>query len=166
MGINTENLFVRALDTSEVTQRACAILAETTARPVAIPGWAAPAASARHTPSHRKVAVSPVCENWLQVLTSDEVIEPHLALEISRQLDTDAVAVQVYETAGGSGYTHCRGGGIVSSKWSEDTADPYASVCAALEQLMIRQSVRSFADAAREKGRGWIMTPVVRPGAA
>ena len=160
MGLNAESLYLRASDREEIGRCASEVLRSWSGVAEAPLGWAAPVSVGTHADGRRKVALSAVRDGWLQLITSDEVIEPWLAIGLSERLSTDVVAVQVYEVAGASGYTHCRSGRILASEWNDHAADPFEGVRAALAPHGVSLSLASFAEAVRSQDQGWLVLPL------
>lgn len=157
MGLNVENLFVHASDPAHLLLEIQSLAG--IADDVVPPGWKPPASVPIHDLSRRRLAISPDRAGWFQICTSDEAIEPFLAIELSKRLNTDVVAIQVYEIAGAYGYTHCRGGEIMDSQWSDSSPDPLRGVQSMLTALGIEFTPILFGEAIRMRQQGWLVKP-------
>lgn len=166
MGLNVENLFVRTPDPRQVLlaiQRFTQIAPAVSSAPA---DWTLPVQPPTGEFARRRVAISPQRDGWIQVCTSDEVVDPFVAVELSRQLKTDVVAGLVYETTGASGHVHSKNGNIVRSEWSESSPDPAGSVQTALKKLGIHSSLVMFREAVQLRQDGWLVQPAHNPTAA
>jgi hypothetical protein len=165
MGLNVENLFVHASD-SEHLLLEIQNLAAGAAADAGAPGWEAPVSVPTHDLTRRRLAISPVRGGWFQICTSDEAIEPFIAMQLSKRLNTDVITIQVYEIAGASGYTHCRGGEILRSQWSETSPDPLGGVQTMLTAVGIEFTPILFSEAVRMRQQGWLVQSFSKRGAA
>ena len=71
----------------------------------------------------RKIAISPEKDGWITIIESKEVNDYTMLIEISKETESELVAIQQYDSVGAWGYVLINKGEIVDSYFSEDDYD-------------------------------------------
>jgi len=103
----------------------------------------------------RKIAVSAFRDGWTSVVESKEVVDLRLAEQISNDLRTRVVVVQVADTVGARGIAIFEGGAVVSADYSEDDDDPDGTIRTVLESNGISHPIVQFREAVSASFAGW-----------
>ena len=121
------------------------------------PDWGLPASydSVLSDEGKRKIAVSPLIGGWLSAIESKEVVDFALLQQISEQLSTDVIAIQLSEIAGCCGYSFCENCKIRDSYFSEENEDPFGTLKEYLKKHLVPHSILMFREVVNLRNQGW-----------
>ncbi len=105
----------------------------------------------------RKIAVSISKNGWISAIESKEVIDFKLLQQISEQLKTKVIAIQLSEITGCCGYSSCLSGKIIESYFSEEDENPMGTLKAYLKMNGIEHSLLSFREVLNFKNQNWVI---------
>jgi hypothetical protein len=103
----------------------------------------------------RKVAISPLRDNWIIGVESKEVLDFAMLQTISEELHCTVIACQLAGTIDSWGCACCSAGQLLESKWHENDTDPLNALRAYLQDRGIACDLITFREAVRLRGEGW-----------
>ncbi len=103
----------------------------------------------------RKIAVSSPQNGWVALIESKEVNDYALLLQLSKELQTEALAVIQSDITGAWGYVEMLEGKVTESYFSEEDDEIEDLLETKLNQKKICQPLYLFREVVRERGNGW-----------
>jgi len=103
----------------------------------------------------RKVAVSPSDNGWITVIESKEVNDYTMLMLISKELNTEVVAITQSDVVGAWGYVEINNGQVNRSYFSEDDEDIENLMEQKLKEKNIANILYMFREVVRKKDSGW-----------
>lgn len=103
----------------------------------------------------RKIAVSSSKSEWIAIVESKEVNDYAMLMQLSKELQTEVLAVFQYDVTGEWGYVEMFGGKVMGSYFSEEDDEMEDLLGSKLSQKKIFQPLYMFSEVVRERGNGW-----------
>ena len=113
----------------------------------------------------RKVALSAPQNGWITIIESKEVNDYAMLLHMSKELQTEVLAVIQYDIAGAWGYVEISQGVVLNSYFSEDDDDIEDLLASKLEEKSIFvEPLYMFREVVREKEKPWNIVQIPKKG--
>ena len=103
----------------------------------------------------RKIAVSSSKSEWIAIVESKEVNDYAMLMQLSKELQTEVLAVFQYDVMGAWGYVEMVEGKVMESYFSEEDDEIEDLLDSKLNQKKICQPLYMFREVVRERGNGW-----------
>ena len=103
----------------------------------------------------RKIAVSSSKNGWIAIVESKEVNDYNLLIQLSKELQTEVLAVIQYDVTGAWGFVDILEGNVIESYFSEEDDEIEDLLDNKLKQKKICQSLYMFREVVKERGNGW-----------
>lgn len=103
----------------------------------------------------RKIAVSSSKGGWTAIIESKEVNDYAMLMQLSKELQTEVLAVFQYDVTGAWGYVEMVEGKVMESYFSEEDDEIEDLLDSKLNQKKICQPLYMFREVVRERGNGW-----------
>lgn len=108
----------------------------------------------------RKVAISSSRNGWVAIVESKEVNDYAMLFQLSKDLQTEVLAVIQSDITGAWGYVEIIGGKVVKSYFSEEDDDIEGLLDNKLNEKEICIPLYMFREVVRERGSGWNIVQV------
>lgn len=103
----------------------------------------------------RKIAISAPRNGWISIIESKEANDYAMLLHVSKELQTEVLAVLQYDTTGAWGFVEIFQGVVKNSYFSEEDDDIEDLLESKLEEKSIFESLYMFREVVREKEKHW-----------
>ena len=103
----------------------------------------------------RKVAVSAPQNGWMTIIESKEVNDYTMLCQISKELQTEVLAVVQSDITGSWGFVEFSNGEVINSYFSEEDDNIEDLLEKKLNEKDILGPLYMFREVVREKGNGW-----------
>lgn len=103
----------------------------------------------------RKIAISSPKKGWITVIESKEINDYTLLLQISKDLQTEVLAIMQSDAAGAWGFVEILEGEVVKNYFSYDDDEIEDLLSRKLEEKEIMESIHMFREVVKERGKGW-----------
>ena len=103
----------------------------------------------------RKIAVSSSKGGWTAIIESKEVNDYAMLMQLSKELQTEVLAVFQYDVMGAWGYVEMVEGKVMESYFSEEDDEIEDLLDSKLNQKKICQPLYMFREVVKERGNGW-----------
>lgn len=104
----------------------------------------------------RKIAISPEKDGWITIIESKEVNDYTMLIEISKETESEVVAIQQYDSVGAWGYVLINKGEIVDSYFSEDDYDYENMIFDKMKTKGINNVLLLFREVIQLKDENWM----------
>lgn len=104
--------------------------------------------------SKRKVLVSPENNGWITIIESKEYNDYDLLIHLSKELDTEILAIVQFDSIGAGGYAVFKQGNVEESYFSEEDEDIEECIEQKLTEREIQLPIPLFRECVR--GKNWI----------
>ncbi|WP_028235185.1 hypothetical protein [Pseudobutyrivibrio sp. MD2005] len=104
----------------------------------------------------RKIAISPEKDGWITIIESKEVNDYTMLIEISKETESEVVAIQQYDSVGAWGYVLINKGEIVDSYFSEDDYDYENMIFDKMKTKGINNVLLLFREVIQMKDENWM----------
>lgn len=105
----------------------------------------------------RKVAVSAPVNGWITVIESKEVNDYAMLFEISKELQTEVIAIVQSGAIGAWGYVKMKSGEVVQSRFSEEDDDIEGLIEDFKTSNGITEPFYLFREAIQRRTDGWLI---------
>ncbi len=105
----------------------------------------------------RKIAISPEKDGWITIIESKEVNDYTMLIEISKETESEVVAIQQYDSVGAWGYVLINKGEIVDSYFSEDDYDYENMIFDKMKTKGINNVLLLFREVIQMKDENWML---------
>ena len=105
----------------------------------------------------RKIAISPEKDGWITIIESKEVNDYTMLIEISKETESELVAIQQYDSVGAWGYVLINKGEIVDSYFSEDDYDYENMIFDKMKTKGINNVLLLFREVIQMKDENWML---------
>lgn len=164
MGLNTENLFVRAATSGAVVSAVQEYLQGSLGEGASQSPWPLEVVFDRERVARgRKISVSEARNGWVALVDASGAVEPSLAMFLSRKLQARVIAVQLYEATGDCGIASIDLGVAQGGPTRDDLDDPMGAVLTALTEEGVLFPLMQFRETVGRGAVGW-RTVSQRPG--
>lgn len=103
----------------------------------------------------RKVAISSSKKGWIAIIESKEVNDYTMLLQLSKEFQTEVLAIIQSDVAGTWGYVEMFEGKVVKSHFSEEDDEIEDLLDDKMNEKGIDIPLYMFREVVREKGNGW-----------
>lgn len=103
----------------------------------------------------RKIAISAPQNGWITIIESKEVNDYAMLLHMSKELQTEVLAVLQYNVAGAWGFVEISQGVVQNSYFSEEDDDIEDLLESKLDEKSISEPLYMFREVVREKENHW-----------
>lgn len=103
----------------------------------------------------RKIAISSSINGWITIIESKEVNDYAMLLKISKELQTEVLAVIQSDITGTWGFVEMFKGKIVKSYFSEEDDEIEVLLERKLKQKEICKPLYMFREVVEQRGNGW-----------
>ncbi|MBQ3583829.1 MAG: hypothetical protein IJA27_03865 [Lachnospiraceae bacterium] len=103
----------------------------------------------------RKVAISSSRNGWIAIIESKEVNDYAMLLQLSKEFQTEVLAVILSDVTGSWGYVEMFEGKVVKNYFSEEDDEIEDLLDEKLDEKEICIPLYMFREVVREKGKGW-----------
>lgn len=104
----------------------------------------------------RKIAISPEKDGWITIIESKEVNDYTMLIEISKETESEVVAIQQYDSVGAWGYVLINKGEMVDSYFSEDDYDYENMIFDKMKTKGINNVLLLFREVIQMKDENWM----------
>lgn len=108
----------------------------------------------------RKIAISSPKKGWITIIEAKEVNDYAMLLYISKELQTEVLAVLQSDAVGAWGYVEMLSGEVVKSYFSEEDDDIEELLDEKMKEKEIAEPLYMFREVVREKENGWEIVQV------
>lgn len=108
----------------------------------------------------RKVAISSSKNGWISIIESKEVNDYAMLIQLSKDLQTEVLAVIQSDVTGAWGYVEIIEGKVAKSYFSEEDDDIESLLDDKLDEKEICIPLYMFREIVRERGNGWDIVQV------
>lgn len=105
----------------------------------------------------RKVAISLEHNGWITILESKEVNDYTMLIEISKETESNVVAIMQYDSVGAWGYVVINKGMIVENYFSEEDDDYENMIAEIMNERKINNYLLLFREIFQIKNEKWII---------
>ncbi|MCR5254941.1 MAG: hypothetical protein K6D96_03345 [Acetatifactor sp.] len=105
----------------------------------------------------RKIAISPEKDGWITIIESKEVNDYTMLIEISKETESEVVAIQQYDSVGAWGYVLINKGEMVDSYFSEDDYDYENMIFDKMKTKGINNVLLLFREVIQMKDENWMI---------
>ncbi len=103
----------------------------------------------------RKVAISSSRNGWIAIIESKEVNDYAMLLQLSKEIQTEVLAILQSDVAGAWGYVEMFEGKVIKTYFSEEDDEIEDLIDEKMNEKRIDIPIYMFREVIREKGKGW-----------